>query len=121
MASIRYLVKDVNESVKFYSSALGFELKEQYGPAMAILEKDGFNLWLAGPVSSAAKAMPDGRKPEPGGWNRFVLQVDDLKSLVSELRTQGVKFRNDIVSGPGGSQILVEDPSGNAVELFQPV
>lgn len=119
MVSIRYLVKDVNAAIKFYSESLGFELKQQFGPAMAIVAKDGLTLWLAGPPSSAAQAMPDGRKPEPGGWNRFVLQVDDLPALVTKLRSSGVLFRNEIVTGPGGSQILCEDPSGNVIELFQ--
>lgn len=120
MVSVRYLVKDVEASIKFYTESLGFELKQQFGPAMAIIAKDGLTLWLAGPPSSAAQAMPDGRKPEPGGWNRFVLQVDDLAGLVGKLRSQGVRFRNETVKGPGGSQILCEDPSGNVIELFQP-
>ncbi len=120
MASFRYLVNDVEKSVAFYTSALGFTLKEQFGPAMAIVTKADITLWLAGPPSSAAKAMPDGSKPQPGGWNRFVLQVEDLNKLVQQLKTQGVKFRNEIVSGPGGQQILCEDPSGNVIELFQP-
>lgn len=120
MASVRYLVKDVPAAIQFYSEALGFELKQQFGPAMAIVTKGDLTLWLAGPVSSAAQAMPDGRKPEPGGWNRFVFQVEDLKSLVATLKEKGTKFRNEIVTGPGGSQILCEDPSGNVIELFQP-
>src|SRR4051794_20370940 len=119
MASVRYLVNDVDSSVKFYTEALGFELVEQYGPAMAILKKDGLTLWLAGPPSSAAKPMPDGAKPVPGGWNRFVFEVKDLADLVSQLKSKGTKFRNEIVVGPGGSQILCEDPSGNVIELFQ--
>lgn len=120
MISVRYLVKDVDAAVQFYSESLGFKLKQQYGPAMAILEKDGLNLWLAGPPSSAAQAMPDGRLPEPGGWNRFVFQVEDLPALVNKLKQQNVKFRNQMIKGPGGSQILCEDPSGNVIELFQP-
>lgn len=120
MASVRYLVQDVNESIRFYSELLGFQLKQQFGPAMAILSKEDLTLWLAGPPSSAAQAMPDGRKPEPGGWNRFVLQVADLKALVAKLKENGVKFRNEIVQGPGGQQILCEDPSGNVIEIFQP-
>jgi catechol 2,3-dioxygenase-like lactoylglutathione lyase family enzyme len=119
MASIRYLVKDVGASVKFYTECLGFELKQQFGPAMAIVSKGDLTLWLAGPVSSAAQAMADGRRPLPGGWNRFVHEVDNLSDVVSKLRSQGVLFRNDIVKGPGGSQILCEDPSGNVIELFQ--
>jgi len=119
MVSVRYLVKDVEASIKFYCEALGFELKQQFGPAMAIVAKDGLTLWLAGPQSSAAQAMPDGRKPGPGGWNRFVLHVDDLAGLVATLRSKGVRFRNETVKGSGGSQILCEDPSGNVIELFQ--
>jgi catechol 2,3-dioxygenase-like lactoylglutathione lyase family enzyme len=120
LASIRYLVKDVQTSVDFYTNHLGFELVQQFGPAMAIVNRDDLTLWLAGPQSSAAKAMPDGSQPGPGGWNRFVLTVDHLTEMVESLRKAGVKFRNDIVKGPGGSQILCEDPSGNVIELFQP-
>lgn len=121
MISIRYLVSDVEASIAFYTNSLGFELKQQFGPAMAITQKGPLTLWLAGPLSSAAQAMPDGTVPHPGGWNRFVLQVDDLASLVSKLKSQGVKFRNEILKGPGGSQIICEDPSGNVIELFQPL
>ena len=120
MAAVRYLVADVNQAIAFYKDALGFELKQQFGPAMAILARGNLTLWLAGPAASASKPMPDGRKPEPGGWNRFVLQVPDLPKLVAEMQGAGVPFRNDIVKGPGGQQILCEDPSGNAIELFQP-
>jgi catechol 2,3-dioxygenase-like lactoylglutathione lyase family enzyme len=120
MVSIRYMVNDVSAAVAFYRDALGFELKQQFGPAMAILERGGLQLWLAGPPSSAAKPMPDGRVPAPGGWNRFVLEVDDIEALAAELAARGVAFRNSIISGPGGRQVLVEDPSGNVVELFQP-
>jgi catechol 2,3-dioxygenase-like lactoylglutathione lyase family enzyme len=119
MVSVRYLVNDVEKAIRFYTDCLGFELEQQFGPAMAIIRKEGLTLWLAGPLSSAAKAMPDGSKPSPGGWNRFVLQVEDLSALVAKLRTQGVRFRNEILEGPGGSQILCEDPSGNVIELFQ--
>ncbi len=118
--SVRYLVSDVTAALVFYRDALGFEVKQQFGPAMAILTRDGLQLWLAGPAASASKPMPDGRVPAPGGWNRFVLEVPDLQHLVQTLRERGAVFRNDIVTGPGGSQILVEDPSGNVVELFQP-
>lgn len=120
MASVRYMVDDVNESVAFYTRHLGFALQQQFGPNMAILSRDDLTLWLAGPTASAARPMPDGRRPEPGGWNRFVIQVDDLPSLVTTLQQHGVTFRNEIVSGPGGRQILCEDPSGNVIELFQP-
>ncbi|MGE3683393.1 MAG: VOC family protein [Bdellovibrionales bacterium] len=120
MVSVRYLVNDVPGAIEFYTKCLGFELKQQFGSAMAIVTKEHLNLWLAGPASSAAKPMPDGRQPAPGGWNRIVLQVNDLVTRVPELRSQQVKFRNEIVEGPGGLQILCEDPSGNAIELFQP-
>jgi catechol 2,3-dioxygenase-like lactoylglutathione lyase family enzyme len=119
MASVRYLVNDVDQAITFYTQ-LGFTLRQQFGPAMAIVAHDDLTLWLAGPRASAAKPMPDGRVPGPGGWNRFVLQVADLSALVATLRAQGVSFRNDIVDGPGGRQILCEDPSGNVVELFEP-
>ncbi len=120
MTAIRYLVNDVQASVNFYTNHLAFKLEQQYGPAMAIVSHGGTTLWLAGPLSSAAKPMPDGSRPTPGGWNRMVLQVDDLVGLVGTLKSAGVKFRNEILTGPGGSQILCEDPSGNLVELFQP-
>ncbi|HTK70246.1 MAG TPA: VOC family protein [Candidatus Eisenbacteria bacterium] len=120
MVTVRYLVHDVAAAVSFYTGALGFEVVEQYGPAMAILKRGDLTLWTAGPMSSAARPMPDGRKPEAGGWNRFALVVDDIAAMVAKLRGQGVPFRNDIVEGPGGKQILCEDPSGNVVELFQP-
>jgi catechol 2,3-dioxygenase-like lactoylglutathione lyase family enzyme len=119
MATVRYLVKDVDKAVKFYTNSLGFVLKQKFGTAMAIVAQGEINLWLAGPQSSAAQSMPDGSTPQPGGWNRFVLQVEDLAQLVNRLRKENVRFRNEIVHGPGGSQILCEDPSGNVVELFQ--
>ena len=119
-AIFRYLVNDVESSVSFYTQFLGFKLEQQFGPAMAIVSRDGFTLWLAGPKSSAAQPMPDGKIPQSGGWNRFVLQVEDLNGLVTKLKSQDVPFRNDIVGGPGGHQVLCEDPSGNVIELFQP-
>ena len=119
MAAFRYLVDDVEKSIKFYIESLGFKLDQQFGPAMAIVSKNDFKLWLAGPVSSAAQAMPDGSKPVPGGWSRFVLQVENLSELVTQLKSKDVRFRNEITKGPGGSQILCEDPSGNPIELFQ--
>ena len=119
MAVCRYLVTDVDASVAFYAK-LGFAPEQQFGPAMAIMRRDDLVLWLAGPNASAARPMPDGRRPEPGGWNRFVVTVDDLAATVEDLREAGVPFRNDVVTGPGGKQILCEDPSGNVVELFQP-
>jgi len=119
MASVRYLVHDVDQAIAFYAR-LGFTLRQQFGPAMAIMERDDLTLWLAGPPASAARPMPDGRTPEPGGWNRFVLQVAGLADQVARLRADGITFRNDIIDGPGGRQILCEDPSGNVVELFEP-
>src|SRR5688572_8290446 len=97
MASVRYLVNDVDQSVKFYTELLGFKLEQQYGPAMAILSKDALTLWLAGPPSSAAQPMPNGDKPTPGGWNRFVFQVEDLSSLVTKMKSLNVKFKNEII------------------------
>lgn len=120
MVSFRYLVNDVDVAVGFYTRTLGFELKTQFGPAMAIVQKGELQLWLAGPPSSAAQPMPDGSKPVPGGWSRIVLQVSGLAALVETLKASGVRLRNEIVKGPGGSQILCEDPSGNAIELFEP-
>lgn len=120
MASVRYIVHDVEAAVAFYTEALGFSLGKQFGPAMAILEREGLALWVAGPAASALQPMPDGRKPEPGGWNRFVLEVPDLAAMVEALRRRGTVFRNEILDGPGGRQILCEDPFGNAIELFEP-
>jgi catechol 2,3-dioxygenase-like lactoylglutathione lyase family enzyme len=120
MATVRYIVRDVGAAVAFYTTHLGFTVRQQFGPAMAILSKDDLTLWVAGPPASASRPMPDGRKPEPGGWNRFVVTVPDLAALVAKLKGAGVPFRSEIVSGPGGQQALCEDPSGNVVELFQP-
>ena len=120
MATIRYLVKDVEESIRFYVEHLEFTLIEQMGPAFAIIQKDDLQLWLSGPQTSAARPMPDGRIPQPGGWNRFVVEVDDIEALVSKMKKAGVSFRNKIITGPGGKQILAEDPSGNPIEIFQP-
>ena len=119
MAQFRYIVTDVHQAVAFYTSNLGFSLEQNFAPAMAILRRDDLVLWTAGPSASASKPMPDGAKPESGGWNRIVIPVEDLAEFVQKLRKNGVKFRNEIVKGPGGSQILCEDPSGNPIELFQ--
>lgn len=119
MATVRYIVKDVETSVAFYTHHLGFALKQQFGPNMAILSRDDLTLWVAGPNASAARPMPDGRVPEAGGWNRFVIEVKNLAETVARLRDSGAHFRNDIVDGPGGRQILAEDPSGNVIELFE--
>ena len=120
MAIIRYLVNDVEDSIKFYTKHLGFELTQQMGPAFTIVSKGNLDIWLSGPQTSAARPMPDGRKPEPGGWNRFVIEIDDIEALVVSMKSAGVVFRNEIISGPGGKQILAEDPSGNPIEIFEP-
>jgi catechol 2,3-dioxygenase-like lactoylglutathione lyase family enzyme len=119
MATVRYLVNDVEASIRFYVDMLGFEVAEDYAPAMAIVRREDLTLWLAGTLASAARPMPDGAQPVPGGWNRFVVATDDLDALIERLAASGARFRNEIVTGPGGRQILVEDPSGNVVELFQ--
>lgn len=119
MSSIRYFVSDVDRAVAFYTQHLEFKVGQQFGPAIAIISGHGLTLLLSGPPSSAARPMPDGRQPEPGGWNRIMIDVDDLDADVARLKKAGVKFRNDIVTGPGGRQILVEDPDGNVVELFE--
>ena len=119
MATVRYLVRDVPRSVAFYRDQLGFEVEQEMLPAFARVRRDDLSLWLAGPASSAARPMPSGAKPEPGGWNRLVIEVDDLAAMVDRLRAAGATFRNDIVSGPGGRQILLEDPDGNPIELFE--
>src|SRR5262245_15812026 len=120
MAVVRYLVNDVDTAIAFYTTRLGFKLERRMGPPFAMVSRGDLTLWLAGPQSSAAKPMPDGRRPEPGGWNRLVIEVADLATLVEELRGAGARFRNEILSGVGGKQILVEDPAGNPIELFQP-
>ncbi len=120
MARVRYIVNDVDDAVDFYVSKLGFELEQQYGPAMAIMVHGDLTLWVAGPKASASRPMPDGARPSPGGWSRFVLIVDDLESHVSKLKDDGVRFKNDIVEMQGRKQILCEDPSGNVIELHQP-
>ena len=120
MATVRYLVTDVERSIAFYTKALGFKLDQSMAPAFARISCNDLTLWLAGPKSSAARPMPDGRRPEPGGWNRLVVEVGDLVSRVAEMKRAGLRFRNDVVVGPGGKQILLEDPDGNVVELFEP-
>lgn len=118
--NVRYLVNDVQVSVDWYVAHLGFEQISNAAPAFADVRRGALRLLLSGEKSSAGRPMPDGRRPEPGGWNRFELVVDDLEAEVDRLRSRGLSFRNDIVRGPGGSQILLEDPSGNVIELFQP-
>jgi catechol 2,3-dioxygenase-like lactoylglutathione lyase family enzyme len=120
MVSVRYMVDDVDAAIEFYTKHLGFEVLTHFGPAFADVTRGNLRLLLSGPASSAGRPMPDGAKPGPGGWNRIHLLVADIASEVDRLRDAGVSFRNDIVTGPGGSQILLEDPSGNVVELFQP-
>ncbi len=119
MATVRYLVTDVERAMDFYVERLGFVVEQEMLPAFARIRRDDLTLWLAGPKSSAARPMPDGRQPETGGWNRFVIEVDDLAAVVEDLGQAGGRFRNDIVSGPGGKQILIDDPDGNPVELFE--
>jgi catechol 2,3-dioxygenase-like lactoylglutathione lyase family enzyme len=118
--NIRYMVDDVQSSVDWYTQHLGFKLLSSAAPAFADVALGSLRLLLSGEKSSAGRPMPDGRRPAPGGWNRFELVVDDIASEVARLRGEGVSFRNDIVTGPAGSQILLEDPSGNVVELFEP-
>jgi catechol 2,3-dioxygenase-like lactoylglutathione lyase family enzyme len=118
MATVRYLVHDVDAALAFYS-ILGFELSERWGPPFAVVQRGDLSVWLSGPGTSASKTLPGGAKPEPGGWNRLVIEVDDLDATVGELRALGASFRSDPVSGPGGRQVLVDDPSGNPVELFE--
>ena len=121
MAAIRYMVKNVDAAVAFYTDLLGFELVTQMGPPFAQVKRGDLTLWLSGPGSSAARPMPDGRKPESGGWNRLVIEVDDIESVAARMTESGAAFRNEILSGPGGKQVLLEDPSGNPIELFQAV
>jgi catechol 2,3-dioxygenase-like lactoylglutathione lyase family enzyme len=118
--NVRYMVNDVNAAVAWYTKYLGFTLLTNAAPAFADVTLGSLRLLLSGPTSSAGRAMPDGARPGPGGWNRIHLIVDDLPAEVARLREDGVQFRNNIVTGPGGSQILLMDPSGNLVELFQP-
>ena len=117
--SIRYMIDDVPAAIQFYTTHLGFSLDLDASPAFASVSRDGVRLLLSGKTSSGRRAMPDGREPVPGGWNRIHIQVDDLDAEVTRLRKAGLTFRNEIVKGPGGSQILLDDPSGNPVELFQ--
>jgi len=119
VAVVRYLVSDVDIAVEFYINMLGFDLVERWGPPFAMVKRDDLTLWLSGPGSSASRSLNDGSNPAPGGWNRLVLETDNLVTLVAKLRSSGAHFRGEIVSGPGGKQILVQDPSGNPIELFE--
>ena len=118
--NVRYMVSDVEESIDFYTKMLEFELLTNAAPAFADVKRGNLRLLLAGPKSSAGRPMPDGETPGPGGWNRIHFIVDDIETEVARLRDAGAHFRNDILQGPGGKQILLQDPSGNVVELFQP-
>ncbi len=118
--SVRYMIDDVAAALAFYTTHLGFAVQQDASPAFAAVTRGGLRLLLSGPTSSGARPMPDGRRPVPGGWNRIQLQVPDLAAEVDRLRAAGLTFRNDIVTGVGGAQILLDDPSGNPIELFQP-
>jgi catechol 2,3-dioxygenase-like lactoylglutathione lyase family enzyme len=120
LVSVRYIVDDVEASIAFYTGHFGFTVMSSAAPAFADVVRGRLRLLLSGPASSAGRPMPDGRRPEPGGWNRIHLIVGDIEAEVDRLRAAGLTFRNDIVTGPGGRQILIDDPSGNPIELFQP-
>ncbi|HEY4132423.1 MAG TPA: VOC family protein [Gemmatimonadaceae bacterium] len=120
---VRYIVRDIDAAIAFYTTHLGFHLDMHPAPPFAMLSRGDLRLVLSvpNPSGGGGQAMPDGRVPEPGGWNRFAIQVDDIAAMVERLRAAGARFRNDIVTGVGGKQIIVDDPSGNPVELFEPV
>jgi catechol 2,3-dioxygenase-like lactoylglutathione lyase family enzyme len=118
--NVRYMVDDVAAAVNFYTTHLGFAVLTNFEPAFADVKRGNLRLLLSGRTSSAGRPMPDGRQPGPGGWNRIHLLVDDIDADVARLREAGLSFRNDVVSGPGGKQILIDDPSGNPIELFEP-
>ena len=120
LVNVRYMVDDVEAAIDFYTTHFAFELRTSAAPAFADVTRGNLRLLLSGPKSSAGRPMPDGRVPEPGGWNRIHFIVDDLATEVERLRGAGVTFRNEVISGPGGQQILLEDPAGNPIELFQP-
>jgi catechol 2,3-dioxygenase-like lactoylglutathione lyase family enzyme len=120
LVNVRYMVDDVDNAVDFYTTHFGFTVRSNAAPAFADIVRGNLRLLISGPTSSAGRPMPDGRTPEPGGWNRIHFIVEDIAAETERLRGAGVKFRNDIVSGPGGQQILAEDPAGNPIELFQP-
>jgi len=118
--NVRYLVDDVDAAIAFYTEHLGFSLLSNASPAFADVIRDDLRLLLSGPKSSAGRPMPDGRRPGPGGWNRIEFVVDDIAAEVERLRAAGIRFRSDVVRGPGGAQIVFDDPAGNPIELFEP-
>jgi catechol 2,3-dioxygenase-like lactoylglutathione lyase family enzyme len=120
LVTVRYQVADIQRAIDFYTQRLGFELAERHGDVFAAVVRGRLRCILSGPGSSGSRPMPDGRRQQPGGWNRIVLYVDDLRATIRSLRGAGVGFRNDIEAGPGGTQILIEDPDGNPIELHQP-
>jgi catechol 2,3-dioxygenase-like lactoylglutathione lyase family enzyme len=120
LVSVRYIVDDVDESIAFYTAHLGFELRSSAAPAFADVVRGSLRLLLSGPTSSGGRTLPDGRRPEPGGWNRIHLTVEDIEAEVERLRGDGLGFRSEIIRGPGGAQCVLDDPSGNPIELFQP-
>jgi catechol 2,3-dioxygenase-like lactoylglutathione lyase family enzyme len=120
LVNVRYMVNDVEDAVAFYTNHFGFTLCSSAAPAFADVVRGNLRLLLSGPASSAGRPMPDGRTPAPGGWNRIHFIVEDIAADVERLRAAGLTFRNEIIRGPGGQQILLEDPSGNPIELFQP-
>jgi len=118
--AVRYQIKDVDKAVEFYTKHLGFKVELSAAPAFASVSNGNLTLYLSGPKSSGARPLPDGRKQEPGGWNRIVLEVDELETHVAAMKNAGLRFRNEIEVGPGGKQIQLEDPDGNPIELFEP-
>jgi catechol 2,3-dioxygenase-like lactoylglutathione lyase family enzyme len=120
LVNVRYMVDDVEDAVAFYTTHFGFAVRSNHAPAFADVVRGNLRLLLSGPTSSAGRPMPDGRTPGPGGWNRIHFVVDDIEAEVERLRSAGATFRNDVISRPGGQQILLEDASGNPIELFQP-
>ena len=120
LVHVRYMVDDVESAVAFYTTHFGFSVRSEHAPAFADVVRGNLRLLLSGPSSSAGRPMPDGRTPEPGGWNRIHFIVEDIAAEVERLRSAGLTFRSDIITGPGGRQILIEDPAGNPIELFQP-
>jgi glyoxylase I family protein len=118
-ATVRYQVSDVDRAIAFYTERLGFQVAERHGPAFAAVRRGDLRLILGGPGSSGQRPMPDGRRQEPGGWNRILIYVDDLAKTIAALRSADVRFRNDVEAGPGGKQILIDDPDGNPIELHE--